>query len=116
MTMMMMMTMIMIEFRTFFVRKSKKLFWGSGGSPGRAVGYQVGGPRLESQSRQNQFIIAPPCLPIARWIAVSLKTRRSTGGEESNGKLTHNAVCQVQSGPYSWLPDAWTKRGTHFTL
>ncbi|GFN82768.1 hypothetical protein PoB_000927400 [Plakobranchus ocellatus] len=26
------------------------------------------------------------------------------------------AVCQEQSGPYSWFPDAWIKRGTHFTF
>ncbi|GFO50693.1 hypothetical protein PoB_007719800 [Plakobranchus ocellatus] len=37
------------------------------------------------------------------------------GGEESNGKLPHNAVCQEQPGPYSWFPDVWTKRGTLFT-
>ncbi|GFO26253.1 hypothetical protein PoB_005275800 [Plakobranchus ocellatus] len=36
--------------------------------------------------------------------------------EESNSKLPHNAGCQVQSGPYSWFPDACTKRGTHFTF
>ncbi|GFN76365.1 hypothetical protein PoB_000287100 [Plakobranchus ocellatus] len=53
----------------------------SGGSSGRAVGYQISGPGFESQSGENK------------------------GGEESNGKLPHNAVCQEQSGPYSWLPD-----------
>ncbi|GFN87509.1 hypothetical protein PoB_001401500 [Plakobranchus ocellatus] len=30
--------------------------------------------------------------------------------------LRHNAVCQEQSGPYSWFPDAWIKPGNHFTL
>ncbi|GFO11686.1 hypothetical protein PoB_003819100 [Plakobranchus ocellatus] len=43
-----------------------------------------------------------------------LRPGESKGGEESNGKLPHNAVCQEQPEPYSWLPDAWTKRGTHF--
>ncbi|GFN83699.1 tho complex subunit 6 homolog [Plakobranchus ocellatus] len=35
-----------------------------------------------------------------------LRPGESKGGEESNGKLPHNAVCQEQSGPYSWFPDA----------
>ncbi|GFO18265.1 hypothetical protein PoB_004477000 [Plakobranchus ocellatus] len=35
-----------------------------------------------------------------------LRPGESKGGEESNGKLPHNAVCQEQSGPFSWLPDA----------
>ncbi|GFN89623.1 LOW QUALITY PROTEIN: reticulocyte-binding protein 2 homolog a [Plakobranchus ocellatus] len=45
-----------------------------------------------------------------------LRPGESKGDEESNGELPHNAVCQKQSGPYSWFSDAWTKRGTHFTL
>ncbi|GFN95281.1 hypothetical protein PoB_002178700 [Plakobranchus ocellatus] len=45
-----------------------------------------------------------------------LRPGERKGGEESNGKLPHNTVCQEQSGPYSWVPDAWTKRGTHFTF
>ncbi|GFO24271.1 hypothetical protein PoB_005077600 [Plakobranchus ocellatus] len=32
----------------------------------------------------------------------------SIGGEESNGKQRHKAVCQDQPQPYSWFPDAWT--------
>ncbi|GFO27469.1 hypothetical protein PoB_005397400 [Plakobranchus ocellatus] len=35
-----------------------------------------------------------------------LRSGESKGGEESNGKLPQNAVCQEQSGPYSWFPDA----------
>ncbi|GFO39440.1 hypothetical protein PoB_006594500 [Plakobranchus ocellatus] len=50
------------------------------------------------------------------WIAWTIGPDESKGGEESNGKLSHNAACQEQSGPYSWFPDAWTKRGTHVTL
>ncbi|GFN79989.1 hypothetical protein PoB_000649500 [Plakobranchus ocellatus] len=30
----------------------------------------------------------------------------SKGGKESIGKLPYNAVCQEQSGPYSWFVDA----------
>ncbi|GFO16569.1 hypothetical protein PoB_004307400 [Plakobranchus ocellatus] len=40
-----------------------------------------------------------------------LRAGESKGGEESNGKLPYNAVCQEQPGSYSWFPDAWTKRG-----
>ncbi|GFO02678.1 hypothetical protein PoB_002918300 [Plakobranchus ocellatus] len=36
---------------------------------------------------------------------------KGKGGEESNGKLPHNAVGQKQSGPYSWFSDAWRKFG-----
>ncbi|GFO26688.1 hypothetical protein PoB_005319300 [Plakobranchus ocellatus] len=39
----------------------------------------------------------------------------SKGGEESNGKLPHDAVCQEQSEPYFRFPDAWTKHGAHFS-
>ncbi|GFN83444.1 hypothetical protein PoB_000995000 [Plakobranchus ocellatus] len=44
----------------------------SGGSSGRAVGYQVRDPEFESQSGPSQFIIAPPCLPSTKWEAKSL--------------------------------------------
>ncbi|GFO27721.1 hypothetical protein PoB_005422600 [Plakobranchus ocellatus] len=43
-----------------------------------------------------------------------LRPGQRKGGEESNGKLPHTAVCQEQSGPCSWFPKVWTKRGTHF--
>ncbi|GFO39422.1 hypothetical protein PoB_006592700 [Plakobranchus ocellatus] len=33
-----------------------------------------------------------------------IRPGESKGGKESNGKLPHNAVCQEQSGPYSWFP------------
>ncbi|GFO03516.1 hypothetical protein PoB_003002100 [Plakobranchus ocellatus] len=39
-----------------------------------------------------------------------IRPSKSKGGEESNGKLPHNAICQEQSGPYSWFPDAWIKQ------
>ncbi|GFO03842.1 odorant/gustatory chemosensory receptor-like 122 [Plakobranchus ocellatus] len=35
-----------------------------------------------------------------------LRPGESKGGEKSNGKLPHYVVCQEQSGPYSWFPDA----------
>ncbi|GFO45806.1 hypothetical protein PoB_007231100 [Plakobranchus ocellatus] len=78
----------------------------SGGSSGRADGDQFGGPRFDSQSGPSQFSIAPLSSPSTKWVAKSLKTRRSKGAEESNGKLSHNAVCQEQSGPYFWFPNA----------
>ncbi|GFO24475.1 hypothetical protein PoB_005098000 [Plakobranchus ocellatus] len=77
--------------------------WVSGGSSGGAVGYQVRGPRFET----SQFFIPPLGL---------LKLGENKGGEESNGKVPLNALCQKQSGPYSWFSDDWTKRGTHITL
>ncbi|GFO34562.1 hypothetical protein PoB_006106700 [Plakobranchus ocellatus] len=82
----------------------------SGGSSGRAVGYQVTGPRCEFQSRPSQFFSAPLCPPSTKWVARSFKTGESKGGGESNGKLPHNAVCQEHSRPFSWFPDAWSKR------
>ncbi|GFN82545.1 hypothetical protein PoB_000905100 [Plakobranchus ocellatus] len=48
----------------------------SGGSSGRAIGYQVRSPKFESQSGPNQLIIAPPRPPSTTWIARSLKSRR----------------------------------------
>ncbi|GFO25494.1 protocadherin-15 [Plakobranchus ocellatus] len=35
-------------------------------------------------------------------LRISVWHGESKGGEESDGKLPHNAVCQEQSGPYSW--------------
>ncbi|GFN75830.1 hypothetical protein PoB_000233600 [Plakobranchus ocellatus] len=40
---------------------------GSGGSSGRAVGYQARGQGFESQPGPNQIIIAPPCPPSTKW-------------------------------------------------
>ncbi|GFO39001.1 hypothetical protein PoB_006550600 [Plakobranchus ocellatus] len=69
------------------------------------------------RSGLSQFSIAPLCPPSIKWVAWSLKrSGESEGGEESNGKLPHNAVCQEQSGRYSWFPDAWIKHGTHVTI
>ncbi|GFO01424.1 hypothetical protein PoB_002792900 [Plakobranchus ocellatus] len=42
-----------------------------------------------------------------------LRPGESNGGEESNGKLPHNAKNNQDPTPGS--PDAWTKQGTHFT-
>ncbi|GFN91687.1 hypothetical protein PoB_001819300 [Plakobranchus ocellatus] len=50
----------------------------SGGSCNRAVGYQVRGPRFESQFGQSQFFIAFVCPPSTKWVARSLKIRCST--------------------------------------
>ncbi|GFN92151.1 hypothetical protein PoB_001865700 [Plakobranchus ocellatus] len=44
-----------------------------------------------------------------KWVA-------GKGGEVSNGKQPRDAALQEQSELYSWLPDAWTKHGTHFTV
>ncbi|GFO43344.1 hypothetical protein PoB_006984900 [Plakobranchus ocellatus] len=80
---------------------------GSGGSSSRAVGFRVGGVRFEFQSMSSQFLIAPLALNGQLGL---LRPR------ESKGKLPHNAICQKQPGSNSWFADAWTKRGTHFTL
>ncbi|GFO49390.1 hypothetical protein PoB_007589500 [Plakobranchus ocellatus] len=77
-------------------------------SSGRAVGYHVRGPRFESQSGQSQFFIAPLSPPISKGWLDLLRPGESKGGEESNGKLPHNGVCQGQSGPSSRFPNAWT--------
>ncbi|GFO17616.1 hypothetical protein PoB_004412100 [Plakobranchus ocellatus] len=73
---------------------------GSGGSSGRAVSYHVRGPRFEFQSGLSKCFIAPLWPPNTKWVARSLKTRQGKGGEESNGKSPHKAICQEQSGPY----------------
>ncbi|GFO00062.1 hypothetical protein PoB_002656700 [Plakobranchus ocellatus] len=52
---------------------TKRVGRGSGGSSGRSVGYQVGGPRFESLSGTSQFLIAPLCPPSTKWVARSLK-------------------------------------------
>ncbi|GFO18060.1 hypothetical protein PoB_004456500 [Plakobranchus ocellatus] len=39
------------------------------------------------------------------WLGL-FRPGESKGGEESNGKLPHNAACQEQSGTYCWFPDA----------
>ncbi|GFO10875.1 hypothetical protein PoB_003738000 [Plakobranchus ocellatus] len=71
-----------------------------GGSSGRAVGYQVRSPSFESQFGLYLYIIAPVCPPSPKWVA---RSSESKGGEESNGKLPHDAVYQEQSGPYFWF-------------
>ncbi|GFO19083.1 hypothetical protein PoB_004558800 [Plakobranchus ocellatus] len=46
----------------------------SGGSSGRAIGYQVRDTRFGSQSGPSQLFIAPLCPPSTKWVARSLKT------------------------------------------
>ncbi|GFN78367.1 hypothetical protein PoB_000487300 [Plakobranchus ocellatus] len=46
-----------------------------------------------------------------KWKATPRKS-----GRGKQWQTPHDAVCQEQSGLYSWCPDAWTKHGTHFTL
>ncbi|GFN91611.1 hypothetical protein PoB_001811700 [Plakobranchus ocellatus] len=48
-----------------------QIIGGSGGSSGRAGGYQCRGPGFESQSVPNQSIIAPPCPPSTKWESLS---------------------------------------------
>ncbi|GFN78948.1 hypothetical protein PoB_000545400 [Plakobranchus ocellatus] len=60
---------------SFFPLPSSPNKMRSGGSSGRAVGYQVRGPGFESQYEPNQFIIAPLCPPSTKWVARSLKIR-----------------------------------------
>ncbi|GFN86643.1 hypothetical protein PoB_001314900 [Plakobranchus ocellatus] len=90
--------------------------WRSVGSSGRAAGYQERGPRLELPSRPSEFFIAILSPPSTKWVARSLSPGESKGGEESNGKLPHNAVCQEQSELYSWFPDTWTGVGPIITF
>ncbi|GFN93873.1 hypothetical protein PoB_002037900 [Plakobranchus ocellatus] len=74
---------------------------GSGGLSGRVVGYQIGGPRFESQSGPSQFFIVHICVyPALNGKLDLLRYGESKGGEKSNGKLPHNAACQEQSGLY----------------
>ncbi|GFN84099.1 hypothetical protein PoB_001060500 [Plakobranchus ocellatus] len=49
----------------------------SGGSSGRAVGYNPRGPGFDSQSGPSQIFIAPLCPPSTKWVARSLKIRRN---------------------------------------
>ncbi|GFN99322.1 hypothetical protein PoB_002582800 [Plakobranchus ocellatus] len=49
----------------------------SGSSSGRAVSYQVRGPRFESQSGQSQFFNAPLCPPSTKWISRYWKFRNA---------------------------------------
>ncbi|GFO16673.1 glycoprotein hormone beta-5-like [Plakobranchus ocellatus] len=58
----------------------------------RAVGYQVRGPRFESQSGSSQFSLLL-CVHLALNGQLGLlRPREIKGGEENNGKLPHNAV------------------------
>ncbi|GFO00420.1 hypothetical protein PoB_002692500 [Plakobranchus ocellatus] len=41
------------------------------------------------------------------WLGL-LRPGERKGGEESSGKLPHDAICEEQFGPYFWFPDAWT--------
>ncbi|GFO40865.1 hypothetical protein PoB_006737000 [Plakobranchus ocellatus] len=66
---------------------------GSSGSSGKADGYQVRGPRFESQYGHNQSSIALLCPPNTRWVAWSLKSRL----KKRSSKKTYSTV-QVSSG------------------
>ncbi|GFO48107.1 hypothetical protein PoB_007461200 [Plakobranchus ocellatus] len=70
---------------------------GSDGSSGRAVGYQVKGPRFESQPGPSQFFIAPS--PSTKWVARSLTTRRK------------QAVQQLQE--LNWVRDVGLTHWSH---
>ncbi|GFO08252.1 hypothetical protein PoB_003475700 [Plakobranchus ocellatus] len=67
-----------------FKNKSRHLYISTGrsdGLPGRAVRYQVKGPR------PSEFSIALLFPPSTKWVARSLRPVKSKSGEESNGKL-----------------------------
>ncbi|GFO45427.1 hypothetical protein PoB_007193200 [Plakobranchus ocellatus] len=86
----------------------------TGGTVAHLVGRLATRKEVRGSNRspnQVNFPFAPLCPSSTKWVA---RSGESKGGEESNGKLPHNAVCQEQSGPYSWFPDAWIKHGTHF--
>ncbi|GFN99610.1 hypothetical protein PoB_002611600 [Plakobranchus ocellatus] len=89
---------------------------GSGGSCNRAIGYHPRGPGFDSQSGPSQIFIASLCPPGTKWVARSLKTRQKRRRRGKQCQTTSNAVLQEQSGPYSWFPEAWIKRRTHFTF
>ncbi|GFN76966.1 hypothetical protein PoB_000347200 [Plakobranchus ocellatus] len=87
------------------------------------MAHLVGQLTIKQEVRDSNFSPGQVNFPLLLRIDPALKEKlgllrsgESKGGEENNGKLPHNAVCQEQSEPYSWFPDAWTKRGTHFTL
>ncbi|GFN84355.1 hypothetical protein PoB_001086100 [Plakobranchus ocellatus] len=86
---------------------------GSGGSSGRAVGYQPGGPRFDSQSGSSQILL---CVhPALNGYLGLLRHGESKGGEESKGKLPHNAVCQEQD-PIPGSPMLGLSVGLYFLL
>ncbi|GFO22785.1 hypothetical protein PoB_004929000 [Plakobranchus ocellatus] len=75
-----------------------------GGSSGRVVAYSVKSPSVESLSASKQFFIGPLIL---------LKSVKSKGGEESNGKPTTSESCMSKtSGHSSWFLDLGTN-GIH---
>ncbi|GFN90518.1 hypothetical protein PoB_001702400 [Plakobranchus ocellatus] len=53
--------------------------------------------------------------PALKGLLGLLRPGESKGGEESNGKLSHNACMPRTIRTYSWFPDAWTKRETQST-
>ncbi|GFO28378.1 hypothetical protein PoB_005488300 [Plakobranchus ocellatus] len=79
-----------------------------GGLSGRAVGYQSKVRGSNPSPGQVNFSLLLCVHPALSGLLGLLRPCESKGGEESNGKLPHNAVCQEQSGPYSWFSDAWT--------
>ncbi|GFN78471.1 hypothetical protein PoB_000497700 [Plakobranchus ocellatus] len=82
------------------------------GGQGEAVAHLVGqlatksevsGVRIPVRAKSilSLFIRVHP--PQNGWLGL-LRPGKSKGGEECNGKLPHNALCRVKSGPYSWFP------------
>ncbi|GFO21591.1 hypothetical protein PoB_004809600 [Plakobranchus ocellatus] len=65
-----------------------------GGSSCTAVGYRVRVPGSYPSSDQKNVFSAPASPLSTKWVArVSKDPGKRKGGEESNGKLPHNAVC-----------------------
>ncbi|GFN80823.1 hypothetical protein PoB_000732900 [Plakobranchus ocellatus] len=58
-----------------FSRSYMRVRW-SGSSSGRAAGYQVRGPRFESQSGPSHFFFVLLCPPSTKWVDRSFKIRR----------------------------------------
>ncbi|GFO00509.1 hypothetical protein PoB_002701400 [Plakobranchus ocellatus] len=65
--------------------------------------------------RARNVDLAEILLALNGWLDLVRHDESKCSGE-SNGKLPNKAVCQEKSGSYYWFPDAWTKRGIHFTL
>ncbi|GFO23161.1 hypothetical protein PoB_004966600 [Plakobranchus ocellatus] len=88
---------------------------GSGGSSGRAVGYQLKGPKFESQSGASQFFTAPLCPPSNEWVARSLKKVKAARkamanyfimpyAKNNHGSTPGSPMLRLRVGPIYFYP------------
>ncbi|GFO32522.1 hypothetical protein PoB_005902700 [Plakobranchus ocellatus] len=85
---------------------------GCGVSSGRAVGYQSEVRGSNPSPGQVNFLL-PLCVhPALKWVAKTLKTRR----EKAMESYLIMPYAKNNQDPYSLFPNAWIKRGTHFTF